>query len=307
MRPTFVNFRSMLLAAAIAAVVAPGAESQEALTLSLDDMEAEPGKVAVLVVRSYQPRPISQGQVCFIIGEPRFTALRRAVARSTMRDAVTTANLTSPFEAAMTMSSPSATINAVEGPVMLIAFTVDPTAVPGESFTLSVDLPDSFLVDAAGGPVSLEILPGTFTVKTPGGPHELEADNAKAPAGSLVVLDVATAEYQPLASGHIEYRYDTALVESIQSVRVLALRNDANVMADASIPGRISISFSSPSRTIAKIPGQFIEITAQLRPGLAHGTRGRLAIERSTAVLVTNGGVTLPLDIEDGDLIIENR
>lgn len=299
----------LALAAAIfaaAGAFSSPARAQEMLTLSIDDMEAAPGDTAVLVVRTYQPRPISQGQVCFIIGEPRFTDIRRAKVRSTQRDATFTASLSTPTEAAMTMSSPSATINASEGPVMLIAFTVDPNAIPGDSFQLSIQLPDSFLTDEFGTPIDLDVKPGTFTIKAPGAPHTLEADNANAPSGSTVILDIATAEYQPLASGQVDYRYDESIIEGIDDVRVLALKNDAVFTADTSIPGRVFITFSSPSRTIAKIPGQFIQLTARVRSGLPEGRTGPLGIAPANTFLIANDGTNLPLVIDNGTIEIKN-
>lgn len=304
MRRTSPVLASLLLATFISAF---SADAQEMLTLSIDDMEAAPGELAVLVVRTYQPRPISQGQVCFIIGEPRFTDIRRAKVRSTQRDATFTASLMSPTEAALTMSSPSASINASDGPVMLIGFTVDPSAIPGESFELSIMLPDSFLTDENGFPIEIEVKPGTFTVKQPGAPFTLEADNADAAAGSIVVLDIAKPEYQPLSSGQIDYRYDTTLIESIDDVQVLALRNDAQFTADTSTPGRVLITFSSPSRTIGKIPGQFIHLTARVRPGLADGVTGPLAIASANTFLIANSGVEMPLFLENGTLEIRNQ
>lgn len=302
---------ALVVAAALSAAVGAfsfsgPARAQEMLTLSIDDMEAAPGDTAVLVVRSYQPRPISQGQVCFIIGEPRFTDIRRAKVRSTQKDATFTASLATPTEAAMTMSSASATINATEGPVILIAFTVDPNATPGESFQLSIQLPDSFLTDEFGTPIEIDVKPGTFTIKQPGAPHTLEADNANAAAGSTVILDIATAEYKPLSSGVVDYRYDTSIIEGIDDVRVLALKNDAVFTADTSVAGRVRITFSSPSRTIAKIPGQFIQLTARVRSGLPDGRVGPLGIARAATFLIANDGTNLPLVIDNGNIEIKN-
>jgi hypothetical protein len=298
---------AVAFAALLAAAASLATRAQERLTLSIDDMEAAPGDTAVLVVRSYQPRPISQGQLCFGIGAPRFSSIRRAHVLSTRHDATFEASLASPNEAAMTMSSPTASINDAEGPVLVIAFIVDPAATPGDSFELTIQLPDSILTDPNGAPIDIDVKPGTFTVKQPDAPHTIEADNADAAAGSTVILDIATAEYRPLSHGQVDYRYDATIIESIESIRVLSLKNDAVFMANTSRPGRVLITFSSPSRTIAKIPGQFIQLTARVRPGLPNGLEGPLAIAPGHTFLVANDGTSLPLVVDNGNIEIKNR
>jgi len=294
-----------LAAAIVAAVPASKAHAQNPLVLSVEDTEAAPGETAILVVKTYQPRPISQGQLCIIIGEPTFTQLRRTVVRSTRRDATFTASLMT-NEAALAMSSPTSSINEADGPMLLMAFTVDPSAVPGTEFELTVELPASFLTDELGNPIEIDVKPGTFTVKQPGAPHTLEADNEDAAAGSLAMLEVQTAEYQPLASGQVDYRYDTRIVESIESVEVFSLRNDAIFTADTSRAGQVLVTFSSPTRTIAKVPGEFIRINARIRRGLPDRMEGPIGIAARDTFLISNGGVRLPLVIDNGTIEIRN-
>jgi hypothetical protein len=64
-------------------------------------------------------------------------------------------------------SSPSASINEADGPMVVFYFRLDENLTPGQEFQLALDPADTFLVDAQGDPLPLELKPGRLRIKDP--------------------------------------------------------------------------------------------------------------------------------------------
>lgn len=145
----------------------------EIFKLRVDDVVAPAGSTIGLVVRSYAPRPIRQGQVCF---RPRRTpAQRLGRGDSPFAEVVGVAvfgggksKLSAELVGDMivvTFDAPRA-INEVEGPIFGIYLKLRGDVLSGDQYTLDVDLPASWIVDASGAPLPFLVRPGTLDVSS---------------------------------------------------------------------------------------------------------------------------------------------
>lgn len=61
--------------------------------------------------------------------------------------------------------SPSASINEADGPLAVFYFRLDDDLKPDQEFLLVIDPKDTYIVDALGNPVPLELKPGRLRIK----------------------------------------------------------------------------------------------------------------------------------------------
>ena len=126
-----ISFPGMLLA---------GGES---MTLRINDTSAEPGGLAAVVLRTYAPRGVGQGQICLAAAANRgasgspFVSLESVVVFSEQGDA----NVTQSFDEGAQMGliefdSLSATINWSDGPLAVLFFRVADTVTRARSSIL---------------------------------------------------------------------------------------------------------------------------------------------------------------------------
>ncbi len=166
-----------------------GSGDSSILTLHLDDVVGQPGETIALLVRTYAPRPIRQGQIGVQVRPPvaasqsaaslsQLTAPLRPVASlvsatvySQRGDAVvgppTFAATFNSQNLGVGFSSLSASINAVEGPLVLFRLELDRSVIPGQVFDLELDPLATNLVDQSGRPILVTLRPGRLTILAP--------------------------------------------------------------------------------------------------------------------------------------------
>ena len=180
------------------------AANLEPLTLRVNDGEAAPGGVLAVVLRTYSPRGVGQGQVCFFrnanfgdqakAGEATLTELIEARVFSDEGDAEVSADFNvATQELMLDFSSVTASINQSDGPMIALLFRVSEQAAPGATFTISVDGGVSFLFDGNGRPIDIEPRAGEFTIRSPLAPYEFDAEGGDAAGGMFSESGVSTS------------------------------------------------------------------------------------------------------------------
>ena len=157
------------------------------LVLRVNSTGGAPGGIVGVVVRTYAPRPIRQGQIQVkVVRRPQkpaklglgleeltqpvrpFLTLLSAVVYSPRNDSLAQAALTGRADsqlAKVIFQSPSGSINSVDGPLALLRFRLDPSLQPGQTFDLSIDPAETGLTDEQGRPITVTPRSGVLTVK----------------------------------------------------------------------------------------------------------------------------------------------
>ena len=294
------------------------AQTGEPLTLRLSDTEVRPGEVAAVVVRTYEPRGVGQGQLCLRAidlpsppgvvegvaskgtGSP-FVDLEGVVVFSGEDDAVTASSF-DPLDqtAVLDFESLSGTINSTDGPLAVLFFRVDPSLTPGSVFELQFD-GETFLQDPTGTPIPVEIRGGELEILAPSAPLSLGAEGDRVAPGMVARIGVATAEQLLLGGGEVTLLYDPAIADGMPVVTLDPRHGSSVFSADVGTPGRVEVSFDSPDGTLNTVPGQLISIDLPTRADLPIGTLSAISIDPASQ-LEDAAGVELAL-VLDSDVI----
>ncbi len=307
---------AVILTVAIACVgaVSPVSAQPEPLTLRLNDAVGRPGGVTALVFRTYASRPAGQGQICTIIalgpsmaGSVPFSALVGSEVLSGAGDARWRAALGDAAgvsqDVVVRFRSPSGTINSSDGPLAVIFVRVDPNAVPGTEIDFVLDPGETFLLDPNGAPITLEPVSGTLEILSVAAGYPVAAEGDKIRPGETALISFQTAEPRRLQSGQVAFEYDPAIVSGSPVVRMNPGYGQSEFTVDDLTPGLIVVSFTSPGRSLNRIPGDLIEIDLPTAPGTPLGTVSRLSLNSDLTFLVDSRGDLLPLIIEAPDSI----
>lgn len=151
-------------------VLTSGAErvvgaSTDALVLRVSSQkDLVAGELATIEIRTYNPKPISEGQVCFQFSTTFFADVSSVSVQAAVTDVSYSVDTTTAGIMVVQFSSPSAAINRLDGPLILVEMRLSPTLPIGAMTAVDVDIAQSFLLDAAGVPVSLTGRSGTFVL-----------------------------------------------------------------------------------------------------------------------------------------------
>jgi len=265
----------------------------EPLTLRVSDTLGQPGERVAVVLRTYAPRALSQGQVCLRARAPQpqaggvdkgvsgpFSELEEVLVFSDQDDAGAVGTFEVGSQTALLeLFSPSGTINNSDGPMAVFFFRLRPDLEPGTLIELEILAADTTLVDAMGEPVVLELRSGELDIRSPGAPRILEMDGADAAPGEITLVSVGTSEVFPMAAGQATLRFDSALFQSLVSVRMDPRHGLAFWNVDSSEPGRVTVSFSSPDLSLNSVPGEIIQMEFLTSSGLEVGTFWPLTLD----------------------------
>ncbi|HEX5714780.1 MAG TPA: hypothetical protein VF179_01390, partial [Thermoanaerobaculia bacterium] len=180
--PTFARFTLTVAVLALSALAPQQAEAAEKLTLRVNDARGGPGDLVSVVVRTYASRPIAQGQICIgarrqgrnrstanamtgeaATGSP-FASLEKVEVFSARQDA--TFQVSFDGEGAdVTFRSPSASINAVDGPLAVFHFRLSNAVQEGEVYEIALDIADTFVVASSGQRLEIESKPGELEIR----------------------------------------------------------------------------------------------------------------------------------------------
>jgi hypothetical protein len=272
-RPTGWRLALLGLGALLAGAAAPGVAQVEPLTLRVADAEAAPGGTVAVVLRTYASRPVSQGRVC---GGPRpptavaapldalfsparapeigpgspFAAFLEPASRVFAAGGAPTA-LWTWTDAVQTLdvdfSSLDGSINADDGVLAVLSFTLDPALAPGTTYDFQVDPAESFLRDPDGVPIPIEIRPGRVRVRSAATNPSLSIGAPKVHPGSGAELELETAEPFAIASGHLELFYDPAIADGTPTVRTDPRHGPVTPTVSFPAAGQVVIDFTSAS------------------------------------------------------------
>ncbi len=283
-------------------------QAQEPLTLRVSDLSGRPGDVVAVVLRTYAPRQIKQGQVCLrwrrgggvagVGGDSPFTGIDRMVVFSQHDDVEGQATYEPGGAAEVAMMefvSPTSGINWADGPLAVLYLHLSASVSPGDVIEVEVDPLNTSLLDPLGVPIDVDVRPGELTVLGPAAPHELEAEGDVVTRGAVATLGVATTELFPIGSGQVGFRYDPAIAGG-PPVVTMDPRYGASVHDDdASQPGLVWVSFFSLDGSLNEVTGSFITIALPTSPTVPVGTNSIVHLDPALTFLLDPSGQPWPL------------
>lgn len=315
-----------------AAVVGSALATAEPLALRVNDAEVRPGQNAVLVVRTYAPRPISQGQL--FLGAT--SSAKAKVARSRGAEVLLSGGAAvtgaSPFLSIVSIqvvsgdgdavldslpslqptadgqgvmfdfSSLSKTVNANDGPLAIIELEMSPDVMPGDSFIIDPVPAESSIVGANGGTIHIDPRPGTLTVVSASAPTALGMDRADVVSGEAAIIGVSTVEPRPLAGATLVIHFDPLRVVGPVGVAAGPLQGALNLSWSVGQPGLLTVTLDSTDNALNGVPGTLALITFDTVPGVETGVRSALTFDVATHLDPAGGGASLQLVTEDGEL-----
>jgi hypothetical protein len=303
-----------------------GGGGDKALVLRVNPAIAAPGGTVAVVLRTYAPRPVRQGQmVVRVIRRPkpqkalgltleeitqpvRPLTFLSATVYSQGNDATSQGNLTGQPDSQTAMvqfASPSATVNASDGPLAVFRFRLDPSVAPGQVFDLSLDPALTGLVDPGGQAVVLQPRNATLTVRAPSAPYLLEADGDKVGPGETAELGVNTFEPFLVSGGRITLTWNARIAGAVPAVRMDPRYGKATFTTDTSRPGRLVVDFKSPDSSFNTVPGTIVSISMPISASAAIGASSPFALDPAGTWLLNRRGKKIPMRMENGAIQVQ--
>lgn len=300
-----------------------GSGGHELLTLRANDAIGAPGGTVVVVLRTYAPRLIRQGQISVRARKPApsvrafdlvavtqplrpWATLISSAVYSVRNDSVLTPPaLTGTIDSQQVraaFSSRSATINGADGPLAIFRLKLSPAVVPGQTFVLEVDPALTALVDDAGQPIAIEPRSGVLTIRAKNAPFAIEAEGDKPRPGEIAELGVSTFEPFALASGQVTLRYDPRFAAGVPQVRIDPRYGRATFRVERPRPGVLKVVFQSPNKTLNTVPGRIIAIDMPTPVGGAVGLSAPITFDPAGTWFVGANGRRLAVKLENGRL-----
>lgn len=278
----------------------------EPLTLRISDAEARPGQEVALTLRTYAPRPVSQGQLSLKakstaaaqqltlkprgVGASPFAALNDVVVWSSADDALVQASLDGPSQnIVLDFSSASSGVNAVEGPLAVFLLELAPGVTPGDVFSLELDLDASSLLDEHGMPVPLDVRAGLLTILPTNAPFSVEIEGGDVEPGAVAHIGLVTQEVRPFDSGHFVVLYDAAIAAALPQARVDSRYGNALLTVSHPEAGVLVVDFESPDLTFNTLPGAVVVIDLPTTAANAVGSHSEVSLHAETTLLDGDG------------------
>ncbi|MEZ5332375.1 MAG: hypothetical protein R2991_10060 [Thermoanaerobaculia bacterium] len=309
------TLRIALLATLLLLPMGRAAAARDTLTLRVHDAIALPGGRAAVVLRTYSPRPVGVGQICFRAGAPAggpatgpFAALESWTVFPEGEDVlsdVTVRQGPGGMEILVDFESLSAAVNRFDGPLAVFFFQVSDDVQVGQKFELSLDLPNTTLFDASGQAIDIEPRPGKLEIRSPAERYLAAFEGDEIEPGEIAELELQTYEPFEVASAHLLLRYRKRLAGGSPVVRVDKRHGRRMVEIDTTRSGRIAIDLSSPDASFNTVPGGIVTIALPTR-GDARGSYPVKVIRRRS-FLVDAEGQTLPVRFQKGRVVVRPR
>lgn len=318
---------------AVMLAAAASLSADDTMTLRVDDTRARPGELAEVVIRTYEPQSVGQGQICLQAGtaaggnslgvalEARASAVLSAKERASAKqvappgplldlegfavfseagDAVSEVVFDGLSQTAvLAFEAPSGTINQSDGPLAVLYFRIAPTAVPGDVFELVLDTAASSLIDPEGETLGLELRPGELKIVELGDSVKLEVAGDRIPPGDIARLGIETKEDLQVASGQVVLRYDPEIGGGQPTVSISPYQGQASFVVDGSTPGWLLVSFASPDDSLSWPSGEMVAIDLPTSGQVPGGYESPIRLDPEMTFLVDPEGVFLPVEIED--------
>lgn len=304
------TIRTVMLALLLSGALAPLVRAQiEPLVVRVSDAEGEPGGPVAVVLRTYASKPVSQGRLGLRatsggglraelggVGSP-FASFDGGVIFGTGGDVVgsfvfdeLTQTLDAQFESA------SASINASDGVLGVLFFSLDPALAAGEVFTLDIDLGPSFLTDPDGLPMPWQPRAGELAVLPADSPLTLEVDGPDVHPGSGADVEIQTLEPLALASGVVELIYPDDVLDLPVEVRVDPRHGGVTLdQVTLPAPGRLRIEFTSATEDFNSVPGALFVAHFRTSTDVPLGTTRPLSLDPIETLFTAPGGAEVEL------------
>ncbi len=138
---------------------------EESLVLRVQDADnLLPGDTVDVEIRTYNPKPISQGQVCLRYEAASFQRVDSVRVYSDEPDVSFTTEFTIPGVILIDFSSVSASVNRVDGPMIAVSLVLAPDLPPGLETWVDIDLALTSLLDEHQVPIPYNTRNGEFTI-----------------------------------------------------------------------------------------------------------------------------------------------
>lgn len=292
--------------------------AQEPLTLRVSDADGEAGGEIAVVIRTYASRGVGQGQLCVRtkkrpagvgqgaaagVGDKPLAEFLGATIFSAQGDATVETTFDPVNQIAdVLFASPTASVNALDGPLAVLRFRLVGGLAIDDRFDLELVASDSFVLDAAGTLVPLDLRAGELRILAPGSPLELGADaeiGVFVP-GQNVVVGPSTAVPRSLGAATFALRYAPHLLRGPLTVRLDPRMGAATIVgASEPEPGLLLIEVESPDGSFGEVPGMLVEVELPTSPCAATSAGLAVTVEAATA-LSDPGAVAVPYVTEPG-------
>jgi len=120
------------------------------------------GGTVIVEVRTYNPKPISEGQICYRFSPSFFSSVNNVTITAAEPDVSFTTDTSQAGVFLIQFTSPSAAVNRLDGPMLAVEMTLATDLTLDAESSIDVDLMQSFMLDAEGQPVALGARSGRF-------------------------------------------------------------------------------------------------------------------------------------------------
>jgi len=303
-----------------------GGGGDKSLVLRVNPAIGAPGGTVAVVLRTYAPRPVRQGQIVVRVARRpkpakglgltledlaapvRPLTFLSATVYSPRNDALAQGLLNGLADsqlAKVTFQSPSGSVNSADGPLAVFLFRLDPSVQPGDAFDLTLDPVQTGLTDAAGAPVTLAPRSDVLTVRAPSAPFKLEADGDKVQPGAVAELGVNTFEPFGVSGGRITLSWDARLSGGAPTVKLDPRYGKSTYTVDTSKPGRLVLDFKSPDSSFNTIPGTIVAISLPISASASIGASSPFTLDSAGTYLLTRKGRKVKLALQNGTISIQ--
>jgi hypothetical protein len=303
-----------------------GGGGAKSLVLRVNPAIGAPGGTIAVVLRTYAPRPVRQGQIVVrVVRRPkpakalgltledlaapvRPLTFLSATVYSPRNDTLSQGLLNGLADsqlAKVTFQSPSGSVNSADGPLAVFRFRLDPSVQPGDVFDLTLDPVQTGLTDAAGKPITLAPRSDVLTVRAPAAPFKLEADGDKVQPGEVAELGVNTFEPFPVSGGRITLTWDGRLSGGAPTVKLDPRYGKSTFTVDSSRPGRLVVDFKSPDGTYNTVPGTIVAIGLPISASASIGAGSPFTLDPAGTYLLTRKGRKVKLALQNGTIAIQ--
>jgi hypothetical protein len=272
------------------------------LTVRVQDAEGRPGQWVAVVLSTYEPQPIEQGQLCVVFGGVTAPAPAISAAWATFGDALIAVQRAPGGELMIDLASASGTINAQDGAMVTLWFQVPSTARVGTTFPIRVDPAASWLRSDTGAPLVVDPKPGQLTVIPPASRLAVLAEGDNIAPGEDARLSIETLEPIPLTGGDLTLRYNPAMAAGVPIVTTRSRSTDLITTTDLSQPGWIRVHVEAVDPLWNWVPGPLVEVVIPTRAGVPVGTVAPIWIDRASTQLFGASGQPVPLALFPGDV-----
>ncbi len=302
-----------------------GGGHDASLVLRVNPAIGVPGGTVAVVLRTYAPRPIRQGQVSIRVARRPHPAklgltlddltapvrpltLISATVFSPRNDALAQGLLNGLADsqlAKVTFQSPSASINSADGPLAVFLFRLDPSVKPGDIFDLTLDPLQIALADPAGQPITIAPRSDVLTVRAPADPFRMEADGDKVRPGGVAELGVNTFEPFLVSGGRITLTWNPAVAGGAPTVKLDPRYGRSTSTVDSSRPGRLVVDFKSADASFNSVPGTIVAISMPVAASAAIGSSSPFTLDPAGTFLLNRRGRKIPLKLQSGTIQIQ--